>query len=66
MLPASRYAAKLPEGESGWVADQRRTLYSYESYILSSAGQDRLSTANYNGIPAAIVSTLRNGFQANY
>src|SRR5262249_43401437 len=47
-------------------ANQRRTLYAYESYILSSAGQDRLSTANYNGIPAAIVSTLRNGFQANY
>ena len=27
MLRASGYAAKLPEGESGCVADQRRTFF---------------------------------------
>ena len=48
------------------TANQRRTLYSYELYILSSAGQDRLSTANYNGFPPSVISTLRAGFISNY
>jgi len=48
-------------------ADQRRTLYSYMLYILSSAGQNRLSTANYNGLPLdGVINNFRSGFINNY
>jgi ABC-type phosphate transport system substrate-binding protein len=46
--------------------NQRRTLYSYESYILSSAAQDRLSSAFYISLPPAWLVKLRGGFQAAY
>lgn len=48
------------------TAAQRRTLYSFMLYVLSSAGQ---STANvgaggYTPLPSGIVTTLRNGFKS--
>ena len=46
--------------------DQRRTLYSYVSYILSSAGQDKLTKVLYQSLTPSNVSTFRTGFQTNY
>lgn len=50
------------------TANQRRTLYSYMSYILSSGGQARLTinNVNYQSMPTALRDTLRTGFQNNY
>lgn len=45
---------------------QRRTLYSFMSYALSSAGQDKLTTNNYARLPVTLVGTIRSGFQANF
>lgn len=56
----------VPNAISGLNANQRRTLYSYMSYVLSSLGQDRLGTARYQSLGASLVSTLRTGFQANF
>jgi ABC-type phosphate transport system substrate-binding protein len=42
--------------------DQRRTLYSYFNYVLSSAGQSQLITKNYASLPTGTVDTLRGGF----
>lgn len=51
---------------SSLTADQRRTLYSYETYILSSTGQDRLTTVSYAPLPSAWLGKLRSGFQSNF
>jgi ABC-type phosphate transport system substrate-binding protein len=48
------------------TADQRRTLYSYSTFILSSAGQDLLGNSNYAALPSAWVPKLRSGFQENF
>src|SRR5262249_53747651 len=60
----------LSAGSSSAIAalndDQRRTLYAYMSYILSSGAQDLLQSAYYVGLSSNIVSSLRLGFQANY
>lgn len=48
------------------TADQRRTLYSYMTFILSSAAQDGLSSANYAPLPSSWLPKLRGGFQANF
>src|SRR5262249_45577703 len=62
--------AGLSAGTSSAISrlgdNQRRTLYSYMSYALSSAGQDKLNTANYVSLPPAVAATLRRGFQANF
>jgi ABC-type phosphate transport system substrate-binding protein len=46
--------------------DQRRTLYSYFTYVLSPAAQFRLTTAGYDQLPAPWLTKLRQGFQANF
>jgi ABC-type phosphate transport system substrate-binding protein len=46
-------------------ADQRRTLYSYMTFLLSSAAQDKYSSINYAPLPTAWLPTLREGFQSN-
>ena len=56
----------LPNAVSQLNANQRRTLYSYFTYILSSAGQDRLTTNRYQSLSSGLVNTLRTGFQANF
>lgn len=48
------------------TADQRRTLYSYMTFILSSAAQDNLTTAHYAPLPSSWLPKLRGGFQANF
>ncbi len=47
-------------------ADQRRTLYSYMTFILSSAAQDALTGADYASLPSAWLPKLREGFQENF
>ena len=46
--------------------NERRTLYSYVTYVLSSAGQRRLQNINYAPIPASWLDSLLPGFQANF
>ena len=46
--------------------DQRRTLYSYFSFILSDAGQDLLNEVYYASLPILWLQTLREGFQKNF
>ena len=56
----------VPNAISRLSADQRRTLYSYITYILSSAAQDRLSSNYYAPLPTAWLPTLRKGFQKEF
>jgi ABC-type phosphate transport system substrate-binding protein len=48
------------------TADQRRTLYSYFTYVFSPAAQSRLTNAGYDQLPAGWLTKLRQGFQANF
>src|SRR5262249_17344037 len=45
-------------------ADQRRTLYTYELYILSSAGQTEMKSFLYGVIPDSVLTAVRNDFTA--
>jgi ABC-type phosphate transport system substrate-binding protein len=49
---------------SGLTADQRRTLYSYELYILSSAGQNEMTKFFYGALPETVVAAVRSDFSA--
>jgi ABC-type phosphate transport system substrate-binding protein len=51
---------------SSLSSNQRRTLYSFLSYAMSSAGQDRLETNYYARLPVVLASLIRRGFQANF
>jgi ABC-type phosphate transport system substrate-binding protein len=51
---------------AGLTADQRRTLYSYFTYVFSPAAQSRLAGIGYAPLPTAWLTTLRQGFQANF
>ena len=55
-----------PNAVSRLSADQRRTLYSYETYILSNAAQDRLGSVSYAALPVTWLGKLRTGFQGNF
>ena len=46
--------------------NQRRTLYGYFSYVLSSAGQEHLSSVEYAPLPSGWLPLLRAGFQTNF
>jgi len=46
--------------------NQRRTLYSYVSYILSKEGQDLLTSNFYQRIAQSTIDTFRTQFQANF
>jgi len=48
------------------TADQRRTLYSYSTFVLSSAAQELLGSSFYSPIPVAWEGKLREGFQENF
>ena len=48
------------------TADQRRTLYSYFTFVLSSTAQNVLSTIDYAPLPSAWLQLLREGFQENF
>jgi ABC-type phosphate transport system substrate-binding protein len=51
---------------SGLSNDQRRAMYSYFTYVLSSTGQATLNSKFYQSLPTALVDNLRAGFQANF
>lgn len=48
------------------TTDQRRTLYSYFSFILSSAGQSVPPAIHYTALPEAWLPKLYAGFQENF
>jgi len=48
------------------TADQRRTLYSYLLFILSSTAQNLLPTDYYAALPATWLPSIVSGIQANY
>jgi ABC-type phosphate transport system substrate-binding protein len=48
------------------TADQRRTLYSYFTYILSSAGQELPPKIHYAALPASWLPKLAQGFHENF
>jgi ABC-type phosphate transport system substrate-binding protein len=48
------------------TADQRRTLYSFFTFVFSSAAQESLSTEEYAPLPVTWVGTIREGFQASF
>jgi ABC-type phosphate transport system substrate-binding protein len=57
---------KVANPDSRLTADQRRTLYAYFTFILSSAAQDLLSSNNYAPLPSSWLPKLRGGFQENF
>jgi ABC-type phosphate transport system substrate-binding protein len=46
--------------------DQRRTLYSYFTFILSSTAQHKLDSVYYAPLPTAWLVPLTEGFQSNF
>ena len=46
--------------------DQRRTLYSFFTFVLSSTGQAILGTDNYTALPSTWLPALQTGFQSNF
>ena len=48
------------------TADQRRTIYSFFTFILSSAGQEVPGKIHYAPLPASWLPKLAEGFQANF
>ena len=50
----------------GLTADQRRTLYSYFTFVLGSTAQNLLSSADYAPLPPTWLEELREGFQENF
>jgi hypothetical protein len=55
-----------PNAVAGLTADQRRTLYAYFSYVLSSGGQKQLLTSYYQAIPTSLLAPIRAEFQKNF
>ncbi|MGO9958482.1 MAG: hypothetical protein ACLP50_21375 [Solirubrobacteraceae bacterium] len=52
--------------EANLTADQRRTLYSYFTYVESPAAQATEPGAGYTPLPATWVTAIRSGFQDNF
>ncbi len=51
---------------SQMTVDQRRTLYSYMTFVLSSLGQSILPNNNYASLPATWQPAVLAGFQKNF
>ena len=51
---------------AGLTADQRRTMYSFFSYVLTPAAQDKLSAQYFAPLPNGFLKNLRLGFQSNF
>jgi hypothetical protein len=47
-------------------ADQRRTLYSYFTYVYSDAAQSTYQAAGYENLPQNLIDTFRTEFQAAF
>jgi len=52
-----------PNPIAGMTADQRRTLYSYFTYVFSSTAQNKLPSDFYAPLPSSWLPTLLAGFQ---
>jgi len=50
----------------GLTNDQRRTLYSFFTYVFSPLGQSHLDSQTYDELPALWLPQLLSGFQSNY
>ena len=48
------------------TADQRRTLYGFFIFVLSSTAQQKLSTIDYGSLPSSWLEKLQEGFRANF
>lgn len=48
------------------TADQRRTMYGFFTFILSSAGQEVPGKIHYAPLPASWLPKLEQGFQENF
>jgi ABC-type phosphate transport system substrate-binding protein len=57
---------EVANADSRLTADQRRTMYAYFTFVLSSAAQDLLSSNNYAPLPTSWLQKLRAGFQENF
>jgi ABC-type phosphate transport system substrate-binding protein len=56
----------VANANSRLTADQRRTLYSFFTFVFSSAAQESLNTLEYAPLPVSWVGTIREGFQAGF
>jgi ABC-type phosphate transport system substrate-binding protein len=56
----------VPNPISRLSADQRRTLYAYYTFVLSTAAQETLNKIDYAALPSSWLGTLREGFQENF
>lgn len=48
------------------TADQRRTIYSFFTFVLSSAGQELPPKIHYAALPASWLPKLEQGFHENF
>lgn len=46
--------------------NERRTMYSYFTYVLSSTAQDKLTAHNYAPLPTGWLPLLTEGFESNF
>jgi ABC-type phosphate transport system substrate-binding protein len=56
----------VPNAIAPLTNGQRRTLYSYMTFLLSSTAQNLLSSHDYAPLPSGWLGTLTNGFQTNF
>jgi len=55
-----------PSAIGSLTADQRRTLYSYMSMVLSTLGQTTLANNSYASLPPTWLAAIVQGFQRSY
>jgi hypothetical protein len=63
-VPNTAFPGNGPEPELN--PNQRRTLFSYMSYVLSDAAQGTAPGAGYAQLPEGWINQLRTAFQADY
>lgn len=60
----------FPQGtggpEANLTADQRRTEYSYYTYLMSPEAQSKAAGAFYTSLPSQWLGTILGGIQGNY
>jgi ABC-type phosphate transport system substrate-binding protein len=56
----------VANANSRLTADQRRTMYSFFTFMYSSAAQENYNQFEYAALPPSWVGTIREGFQANF
>jgi ABC-type phosphate transport system substrate-binding protein len=56
----------VANANSRLTADQRRTLYSFFTFLYSSTAQESYNQFEYASLPVSWVGQIREGFQANF